>query len=77
MVGIHATAGVGWLRRRWSGAVTSFSAPTRPLQHRAAASGTAVAAAAPDVAGSRAGSWRDPASTDPGRAHQRVRDGSL
>lgn len=28
MVGIHAAAGVGWLRRRWSDAVTSFSAPT-------------------------------------------------
>jgi hypothetical protein len=25
----------------------------------------------------RAGSWQDPASTDPGRAHQRVRGGSL
>ena len=43
----------------------------------AAASGAAVAAAAPDIAGSRAGSWQDPASTDPGRAHQRVRGGSL
>jgi hypothetical protein len=42
----------------------------RPLQHRAAASGAADAAAAPDIAGSRAGSWQDPASTDPGRAHQ-------
>ena len=30
----------------------------RPLQHRAAASGTAVAAAAPDITGCRAGSWR-------------------
>src|SRR5690242_13860485 len=33
---------------------------------RASASGTAVAAAAPDITGSRAGSWQDPASTDPG-----------
>ena len=44
---------------------------------RAAASGAAVAAAAPDIAGSRAGPWQDPASTDPGRAPQRVRGGSL
>ena len=44
---------------------------------RAAASGAAVAAAAPDIAGSRAGSWQDPASTDPGRTPQRVRGGSL
>ena len=43
----------------------------------AAASGAAVAAAAPDIAGSRAGPWQDPASTDPGRAHQRVRGRSL
>src|SRR3954451_7637598 len=34
----------------------------RPLQRAAAASGAAVAAAAPNVAGSRAGSWQDPAS---------------
>ena len=43
----------------------------------AAASGAAAAAAAPNIAGSRAGSRQDPASTDPGRAHQRVRGGSL
>ena len=43
----------------------------------AAASGAAVAAAAPNIAGSRAGPWQDPASTDPGRTPQRVRDGSL
>ena len=49
----------------------------RALQRRATASGAAVAAAAPDIAGSRAGPWRDPASTGPGRAHQRVRGGSL
>jgi hypothetical protein len=29
------------------------------------------------IAGSRAGWWQDPAWTDPVRAHQRVRDGSL
>ena len=29
------------------------------------------------TAGSRAGPWQDPASTDPGRPHQRVRGGSL
>ena len=49
----------------------------RPLQHRAAASHAAVAAAAPDITGSRAGSGQDPASTDPGRPYQRVRDSSL
>src|SRR6188508_1542285 len=49
----------------------------RPLQHRAAASGTADAAAATDITGSRAGPWQDPASTDPGRTPQRVRGGSL
>jgi len=49
----------------------------RALQHRAAASGTAVATAAPDITGFPAGPWQDPASTDPGRPPQRVRDGSL
>jgi hypothetical protein len=49
----------------------------RPLQRTAAASRAAVAAAAPGIAGYRAGLWRDPASTDPGRAPQRVRRGSL
>jgi hypothetical protein len=29
-------------------------------------------AAAPDIAGSRASRWQDPAATDPGRAYQRV-----
>src|SRR6185436_19435323 len=48
-----------------------------PLQHRAAAPGAAVAAAAPDIAGPRADSWQDPASTDPGRTPQRVRSGSM
>jgi hypothetical protein len=47
------------------------------LQRAAAASCAAAAAAAPNIAGSRAGSWQDPASTDPGRAHSRVRDGIL
>ena len=42
-----------------------------------AASGAAVAAAASNIADSRAGLWQDPASTDPGRAPQRVRVGSL
>jgi putative transposase len=45
-------------------------------KHRAAASCAAAAAAARDIAGSRAGPWQDPASTDPGRAPQRVRGGS-
>src|SRR4029079_1861121 len=35
------------------------------------------AAAAPDITGSRAGPWQDPASTDPGRPSQRLRDRSL
>jgi hypothetical protein len=48
-----------------------------PLQHRTAASGASAAPAAPDIAASRAGPWQDPASTDPGRPPQRVRDGSL
>jgi len=48
----------------------------RALQHRAAASSAAVAAAAPAIVGSRAGSWQDPPSTDPGRT-QRVRGCSL
>ena len=43
----------------------------------AAASGTAAAPAAPDITGPRAGSRHDPASTDPRRAHQRVRGGGL
>ena len=47
------------------------------LQHRAAASGAAVAAAAAGIAGSRAGQWQDPATTDPRRAHQRAPDRSL
>jgi hypothetical protein len=47
------------------------------LQHRAAASCVAVATAAPNIAGSRAGPWQDPAATDLGRAPQRVRGGSL
>ena len=41
----------------------------RPLQRPTAASGTATAAAAPSIAGPRAGPWQDPASTDPGRTH--------
>ena len=45
----------------------------RPLQRSAAASGAAVAAAAPDIAGPRADSWQDPASTDPRRPDQSVR----
>jgi hypothetical protein len=49
----------------------------RALQRAAAASCAAAAAGAPNIAGSRAGSWQDPASTDPGRAHSRVRDGIL
>jgi hypothetical protein len=49
----------------------------RAVQHRAAASVVAVAAAAPDIASSRTGPRQNPASTDPGRAPQRVRDGSL
>ena len=49
----------------------------RPLQRPATASGAAAAAATPNIAGSPAGSWRDPASTSPGRTHQRVRDRSL
>jgi hypothetical protein len=43
----------------------------------AAASGAAAAAVAVNIAGSRAGPWWDSASTDPGRAPQRVRDGGL
>ena len=45
----------------------------RPLQRSAAASGAAVAAAAPDIAGPRADSWQDPASTDPRRPDQSLR----
>ena len=41
------------------------------------ASGTAAAPAAPDIAGSRASPWQDPAPTDLGRTPQRVRGGSL
>ena len=48
-----------------------------PLQRPAATSGAATAAAAPDITGSRAGPWQDPASTDTGRPSQRVRDSSL
>jgi hypothetical protein len=58
---------------RWLGACHV----RRPLQRLAAASGVAVAPAAPDIAGSRAGPWQDSAPTDPGRTPQRVRDGSL
>jgi hypothetical protein len=49
----------------------------RALQHRAAASGAAVAGAAPHITGSRPDPWQDSASTDPGRAPQRVRRGRL
>jgi hypothetical protein len=49
----------------------------RALQHRAAASCVAVATAAPNIVGSRAGPWQDPAATDLGRAPQRVRGDSL
>ena len=49
----------------------------RALQRPGAASGAAVAAATPDIAGSRAGPWQDPASTNPRRTPQRVRSGSL
>ena len=49
----------------------------RPLQRAATASGAAIAAAAPNVGGCRAGSWQGPASTDLGRTPQRVRGGSL
>ena len=45
----------------------------RPLQRSAAAPCAAVAAAAPDIAGPRADSWQDPASTDPRRPDQSVR----
>ena len=49
----------------------------RPLQREEAASSAETAAAAPNISGSRAGSWPDSASTDPGRTPQRVRSGSL
>ena len=48
-----------------------------PLQRAAATSGAAVAATAPDIAGSRASSWPDPQSTDLGRAPERVRGSRL
>ena len=38
----------------------------------AAASGTATAATAPNITGSRAGPRQDPAATDPARTRQRV-----
>jgi hypothetical protein len=58
------------------GLASSPRAPTMDLP-RAAASGTAVASAAPNSADSPAGSWPDPASTGPGRTPQRVRGGSV
>jgi len=50
--------------------------PGPTSQRPTAASGAAAATAAPNVAGCRAGSRQDSASTDPGRARQRVRGGS-
>jgi len=72
----------GWRAGRFAGSRCSRRWPSAGAvaggaQHRAAASGSAAAAAAPGTAGSRAGLRRDPASTGPGRAPQRVRSGSM